>query len=566
MSSLTSEPPGRREDLMRVETSCDSAHFLLDGNNFFEELHRQIIAVERVGAGATIRLAYWKADPSLRLPGVDGEDERTLSEALVAAANAGAKVKVILWNGWKSECFVPHHHFWRQDWTEWLNWWKRLVTEREIPEGSLEFKYHSYAGNKLHPFTSLHVKIALFDTGRHQHVLLGGMNLGEDYKSSTHHDRENHWHDAAIRMTGDIYRVVGHYWSELWAGRKPPKPPAAPDRSGGGTRVTFVTTDIQGSRAERDIRTELVKHIQRARQYIYMENQALTDPGIIDALVAAAARNVQVIITVPHPKQTVMGDYSGYAYVMNFAFRAIAMAGVTRFTYPGTVYGSSTVEGVDIRESSLRYEGWVLSGRSLQTSSEDPPRWRLANDAYVDGLETRLRNGDDSLMKVWRAPNLPFRPASQFMNRGYHWKTRDAWLNTWVYLEKISDIRSQSFSMYSPLLSNVNGASPYVHSKVAIIDDEVAFIGSSNWTYRSMQFDAEVSAIIQNPEFVRAMREELFVHWGMPRDVTEWRATAEGNVGNRDGTVLIVPLTLDDLKVDYTSLTAWGSWAAGNMI
>ncbi|MCP3105028.1 phosphatidylserine/phosphatidylglycerophosphate/cardiolipin synthase family protein [Myxococcus sp. K15C18031901] len=550
---------------MRVETSCDTARFLLDGDNFFAELHRRIIAVEEAGNGASIRLAYWKADPSLRLPAVDGKDERTLSEALSSAVKAGVKVQVILWNGWKSECFVPHHHFWRQDWSEWIDRWRSILLKWKLPEGSIEFKYHSYAGNKLHPFTSLHVKIALFDTGEEQVVLLGGMNLGEDYKSSTVHDRENHWHDAAVKLTGDVYRVVGHYWSELWAGRKPPKAPSSPDRSGGETPVTFVTTDVQG-KAERDIRTELVRYFQLAKDYIYMENQALTDPCIIDALVAAAARGVKVIIVVPHPKQTVLGDYSGYAYVMNFAFRAIAMARMTQFTYAGTLGKKYTVRKSDIAESSLRYEGWLLSGRVLKTASQTS-MWAESNDSYITNLEKQLRNGDDSLMRVWRAPNLPFRPASQFMNRGFHWKTKNAWVGTWVYLEHVTDIESTSFSMYSPLLTGTQGASPYVHSKVALIDDEVAFIGSSNWTYRSMQFDAEVSAVIQDGDFVRDMREELFEHWGMPKDLDQWRERAEENLDkDDDGSVRIVPLTLADLQVPYTSLTAWGSWAAGNMI
>ncbi|MFP2907161.1 phospholipase D-like domain-containing protein [Pyxidicoccus sp. 3LFB2] len=552
---------------MRIETSCDSAHFLLDGDNFFSELHRRIIAVETQGAGASIRLAYWKADPNLHLPGVDGVGQRTLSEALASAAREGARVQVILWNGWKSECFVPHHRFWRQDWKVWLAKWKSILTNWKSPKGSLEFKYHSYAGNKLHPFTSLHVKIALFETAGSKDLLLGGMNLGEDYKSSTVHDAANHWHDAAVHLTGDIYRVVEHYWSELWAGRTPPQAPISPDRSG-GTPVTFVTTDIQGSTAERHIRTELIKYIQKAKQYVYMENQALTDPGIIDALVAAATRGVQIILVVPHPKQTVMGDYSGYAYVMNYAFRAIAMAGMTSFSHPGTVYGKHTVSRNEIKESSLRYEGWVMSGRALQVSSGDSghAQWGPDNDTYITGLEKRLRNGDDALMKSWRDPNLPFRPASQFMNRGFHWKTKQAWVSTWAYLEKLTDIQSTTFSMYSPLLSGTQGQSPYVHSKVALIDDKVAFIGSSNWTYRSMQFDAEVSAVIQDPTFVQETREELFKHWGMPVDLAEWRETAEDNLEVQDGRVRIVPLTLDDLKVNYTSLTAWGSWAAGNMI
>nr|BDT38541.1 phosphatidylserine/phosphatidylglycerophosphate/cardiolipin synthase family protein [Myxococcus sp. MH1] len=549
---------------MRVDTSCDTANFILDGDKFFLELHRHIRRAELDGKGATIRLAYWKADPSLTLPAVDGAPQRTLAQALSSAAKAGVKVQVILWNGWKSECFVPHHHFWREDWTAWLDKWKHLLTEWKFPDGSLEFKYHSYAGTALHPFTSLHIKIALFKTSGSEDLLLGGMNLGEDYKSATTHDAANHWHDAAVHLKGDIHRVVGHYWSELWAGKTPPAAPHTPDRSGGGKAVTFVTTDIQGKKAERDIRKELVGHIQKAKQFVYMENQALTDPCIIDALVAAAARGVRIILMVPHPKETVLGDYSGYAYVMNFAFRAIAMAGMTSFTSKS----AGKVKASDLKDCSLRYEGWILSGRSLllPPSPQVQKTGCLDNDTYITDLEKRLHAGDDSLMQSWKHPNLPFRPASQFMNRGVHWKLKTAWLGTWEYLENITAIESESFSMYSPLLNGAKGKSPYVHSKVAIVDDKLAFIGSSNWTYRSMQFDAEVSAVIQDGAFVKAMREEIFEHWGMPKNVDQWRAAAEQNVGKTDGKVNIVPLTLADLQVSYTSLTAWGSWAAGNMI
>ncbi len=551
---------------MRVDTSCDTAAFVLDGDEFFEALHQFIIDAEQQGAGASIRLAYWKADPSVVLPATSGVAQRTLATALVAAANAGARVQVILWNGWKSECFVPHHHFWRVDWSRWVDRWKHILSTWTIPEGSIEFKYHSYAGNKLHPFTSLHVKVALFETNNYKYVMLGGMNLGADYMSATVHDAANHWHDAAVCMAGDVYRVVENYWSGLWTDQRPPPPPRSPDRTGGQTQVTFVTTDIQGQRAERDIRTELVRYIQRARRYVYMENQALTDPCIIDALVAAAVRGVRIIMMVPHPLQTVMGDYSGYAYVMNFAFRAIAMAGMTQFSYPGTVYGTHTVRNDDIATSSLRYEGWLLSGRVLETKSPNPVAWTLSNDTYINDLERRMRTGDDSLMRSWRHPNLPFRPASQFMNRGFHWKTTGSWTGTWVYLGNMTDIQSTTFSLYSPLLTNTNHQSPYVHSKVAFIDDEVMFIGSSNWTYRSMQFDAEVSVVIQDPAFVERARKRLFRHWNMPTDITQWRAAATNNVGVNDGALRIVPLTLADLAVSSTSLTAWGSWMAGNMI
>lgn len=50
----------------------------------------------------------------------------------------------------------------------------------------------------------------------------------------------------------------------------------------------------------------------------------------------------------------------------------------------------------------------------------------------------------------------------------------------------------------------------YVHSKVVVVDDRVALVGSQNFTNRSLVFDDELTVIIQKRSFVQHLRETLW--------------------------------------------------------
>ncbi len=585
---------------MRVTTQAQSIDFLLDGEDFFSRLHENILRSEleskdnfNLNAGAahiSIKLAYWKADPQLILPAVNVQhggvvvmrSSRRLIDALQAACYEGVNVYVILWNAWKTECWFPGRRFGQQVATI-------QAARRTAREGVFELKKHNYRGYILHPATSLHLKIAVFERENGPQVLLGGLNLGECYKSNKIHDINNNWHDAAIQFNGQAAQVIDNFCDGLRANVLPAQRGNAENDMPAHNQplnVKVLTTDMRWSRAERHIRAEVVESINSATSYVYLENQALTDPAIIDALIAATARGVEVICVVPHPKQTMLGDYSGYAYVMSFAFKALALAGMRSFNYPGRVHGEWTIRAAELHSAELLYQGYFTSDRSINITTRRYINGNAGangragtNTAAVTRTSNALANGSDALYHNITHPLLPFRPASQYMNRFIKWGGTGNSGDGSVYLNKITSIDSTTTGFYSPLLPAHAGESPYVHSKIMLIDDEIAFIGTSNWTYRSMQFDAEMSLMINNQNKVRSIRKKLFAHWGMGHinfeaDVRAWRNSAtttlrniERNLGgiNR-ARVHIVPLTLDDFQVSRLSIPAWGSWAMGNQI
>jgi phosphatidylserine/phosphatidylglycerophosphate/cardiolipin synthase-like enzyme len=61
----------------------------------------------------------------------------------------------------------------------------------------------------------------------------------------------------------------------------------------------------------------------------------------------------------------------------------------------------------------------------------------------------------------------------------------------------------------------------YIHSKLALFDDQVAIVGSGNFNGRSMMYDGEMSVQISDPTTVAGIRSALFTHWGMQTG-TSW--------------------------------------------
>ncbi|MEO7061185.1 MAG: phospholipase D family protein [Lapillicoccus sp.] len=66
-------------------------------------------------------------------------------------------------------------------------------------------------------------------------------------------------------------------------------------------------------------------------------------------------------------------------------------------------------------------------------------------------------------------------------------------------------------------IENDQGTPVYVHSKVCVIDDTWASVGSDNFNRRSWTHDSEVSAAVVDSDYARSLREELAAeHLGTP--------------------------------------------------
>src|SRR5262249_52484718 len=91
----------------------------------------------------------------------------------------------------------------------------------------------------------------------------------------------------------------------------------------------------------------------------------------------------------------------------------------------------------------------------------------------------------------------------------------------------------------------------YVHSKLALIDDAIAFVGSANFTTRSMLYDGELSLQLNDAATVTAIRNRVFPHWGST-DVATWAAAMSAFENTTTDGVGTLPLTVGQLTQTFT--------------
>ena len=84
---------------------------------------------------------------------------------------------------------------------------------------------------------------------------------------------------------------------------------------------------------------------------------------------------------------------------------------------------------------------------------------------------------------------------------------------------------------YTPVraTSNLNWHPVYIHSKLGLVDDDMAIVGSANFNYRSMLYDGELSAFVLDTKATKDIKRRTFEEFGMTEDHSKWHATAKEN-------------------------------------
>ena len=94
----------------------------------------------------------------------------------------------------------------------------------------------------------------------------------------------------------------------------------------------------------------------------------------------------------------------------------------------------------------------------------------------------------------------------------------------------------------------------YKHAKIAIFDDRYIACGTSNWSYRSMQYDGEISAITDSPAIAQGALRRLLDHFNPPRGglapLTPANIQAE-TVANLDALAGLDAVRLGHLGADW---------------
>lgn len=320
--------------------------------------------------------------------------------------------------------------------------------------------------------------------------------------------------------------------------RCPPTPYRDPEVSGQTqVQVEVLITNSEYTTPIPKIRDRLIQSIAAATSYVFIENYGFHDPDVLRALVARLASvpsGFVVIVLTPHKtKADDSTQQLGELYLTRPSLAALLLAagGWNSFTAtpPGgqpATYQSSAVSGLEV---AINSRGADFSTVTF-TSAGNPVAVPLKQVTDID-----VTYGPSSRM-VACAPVRYLTP-QEVNPPGFNQKYE---LPGWPALFR----------------------RVYVHSKLALIDDQVAFVGSANFTRRSLFYDGEIAVRIDDAATVSSIRSALFTHWWSalaPSSVTPatWAATTQSFASNPSSGIGVLPLKLSTMSADLPSSMEW---------
>ncbi|MFO0958028.1 MAG: phosphatidylserine/phosphatidylglycerophosphate/cardiolipin synthase family protein [Isosphaeraceae bacterium] len=327
---------------------------LIDGSEGFDALFRTIAS-----ASSRIDLMIFGWD--------DDETGRAVASALIERARAGVSVRLLVDRGG----FVLGQG------------------NAEAVRGSRSFLHALRAEPRILVIEAPN-SLARFD---HRKALIvddqiawsGGMILVDGER--------NFWHDLAFLVEGPIVAQYANLFEERWTdlgGESSPRFPTAYDpRIDYNSVVRMVRTDDN----HRCLKDSLYGAIDAARSRIILENPYFSDPILVDKLLAARARGVDVRAVV-----TVEGNMPGQNVLSARSANRLLAGGVSVYLYPGMTHVKAmTVDGIwsyigtgNFDELSLRNNREV--GLTVQ------------GDGFASILEARLFLPDQARSRPMRQP------------------------------------------------------------------------------------------------------------------------------------------------------------------
>ncbi|MFP6897783.1 MAG: phosphatidylserine/phosphatidylglycerophosphate/cardiolipin synthase family protein [Roseibacillus sp.] len=211
----------------------------------------------------------------------------------------------------------------------------------------------------LNPWLVLdHCKLLVFDG---ETALLGGMNIGREYYSE--------WHDLMVRVRGPIVDQLQPEFEKKWRHASPwgdlallrrkatvvKRAHAAPP---GSFPIRVLSTNMLEGRREPLV--AMLEAIRASRTRIWLENEYITSDRILDALLGARRRGVEVRVIIPDmPSEKTMN------LANHEAAGPLIQAGAEVYRYPGMTHMKAMI-----------CDGWATVGaanldtHSLQISYE----------------------------------------------------------------------------------------------------------------------------------------------------------------------------------------------------
>ena len=308
---------------------------LIDGEPAFRRVCEAIEAA-RHSVWATVTFMW----SQFRMP--DGRGSAL--DVLDRAAARGVDVRLIFWRPDPETESLKTNAFWGS--TEHLE----LLGSRQ---SGVCIRW-----DRAHPGFCQHQKTWLIDAGTEtETAFLGGINLNPHAMVAPGHRGEGHIHDVYVELTGPSVVDVHHNFVQRWNGASDRHLPDGRWGVGSETDLAFPTK-VPGQRGDAAVQIQRTIHrdryvdaeptiggvpfniaagetsileqycaaIDAARRSVYIENQYITVPEIIECLRRALTRGLEIVVLLP-AEGNVSNELAGLGQFENFTLAGIAGLG-----------------------------------------------------------------------------------------------------------------------------------------------------------------------------------------------------------------------------------------------
>ena len=214
------------------------------------------------------------------------------------------------------------------------------------------------------------------------------------------------YHDVFVRVQGDVVRQLQMAFLTGFRGYGGVLPegdgalaryfPAPED--GGSIRVTVLQNVPGGFRPATQATQQL---LDDAVGRIDILNPYLSDPGIIESLIAAAKRGVDVRVVVPGTSNNPPADSA-----MEYRYPALIAAGVKIREYPEIIHAKVLIADNALISGSLNYDAWALyRNMELSLLFEDDDVSDMARKTFIEPAWARSSAADVPDSTVDKARN-----------------------------------------------------------------------------------------------------------------------------------------------------------------